>query len=65
MCRLQTSLVCRKDVASHSILYQFSKCLLDYRCSGITYRLKQDNEFKYRACASQETNKVGDYLDMK
>ena len=50
--------VYRKNVSRNSILYQFYKCQVYKRCSGIRGKLKEDSKFKYQTCANQQTGIV-------
>ena len=49
-----TCAICRKGVDSNFTLYQFCKCWVHKWCSGISGRLKQDDEFKCQIWAIQE-----------
>ena len=43
--------VCRKGESINSILWQFCRCWLQKRCSGIKGKLKEDSKFKRQAKA--------------
>ena len=48
--------VCRKGVYSNLIPYQFCRCWVHKRCSGIRGKLKEDSKFKCHTFGNQQTD---------
>lgn len=48
----------RKSMNSNFTLFQFCKCRMDKRCSGIRGRPRQNDELKCRTCPSKQTERV-------
>ena len=48
--------VCRKGVGSNFIFCQFFRIWVQKRCSGIRFKRKKHDNYKWQACANQQTD---------
>lgn len=55
----------RKDVVNKSILYQFYRCGVHKRCSGIRAKFEKGQQIEIQTCAYQQTDIAEDYAGIE